>query len=288
MGFTRHRFACERDGLVLRGMEFRPVQGASVEGASAEGASAQDASAHLSRLPVAILSHGFMANQRTVHPYAKALARAGRAAFCFDFAGGCVLGGRSDGKTTDMSVRTEARDLAAVLAYVRGLPHIDADDVLLLGCSQGGLVSALVAAEHPDDVAKLALFYPALCIPDDARAGKMMFARFDPSNVPERFWCGPMRLGRRYAEDVMGMDPFAEIAGYGGPVLIVHGSADRVVDVGYARRALAAYQARPAGSDGAACAELVVLEGAGHGFVGRSDALATKALIEFAARPPVR
>lgn len=220
-----------------------------------------------------------MANQRMMHSYAKALARSGRAAFCFDFAGGCVIGGKSDGKTTDMSVRTEVRDLAAVLAFVRGLAHVDADDVLLLGCSQGGLVSALAAAEHPSDVAKLALFYPALCIPDDARAGKMMFARFDPANVPERFRCGPMRLGRRYATDVMDMDPFAEIAAYDGPVLIVHGSADGVVSVGYAQRAFETYQARPAGSG---CSELIVLDDAGHGFSGRADAEATQALLEFA------
>lgn len=268
MGITRHRFACERDGLVLRGTEFRPAQGTPERAGS---------------FPAAILSHGFMANQKTVHSYAKALARAGRAAFCFDFAGGCVIGGRSDGQTTNMSVRTEVHDLSTVLAHVRDLSHVDADDVLLLGCSQGGLVSALVAAEQSDDVARLALFYPALCIPDDARAGKMMFARFDPANVPEFFWCGPMRLGRRYAEDVMGMGPFAEIARYGGPVLIVHGSADGVVDISYARRALAAYEARPAGPDGAACAELVVLEGAGHGFMGKNNALATQALLRFAS-----
>ena len=37
-----------------------------------------------------------------------------------------------------------------------------------MGCSQGGFVSALVAAKNNFPIEKLVLFYPALCIPDDA------------------------------------------------------------------------------------------------------------------------
>lgn len=66
------------------------------------------------------------------------------------------------------------------------------------------------------------LFYPALCIPDDARTGKMMYAKFDPQNLPERFTCGPMKLGRCYPADVIDMDPFQKIQSCDGPVLIVH------------------------------------------------------------------
>lgn len=58
---------------------------------------------------------------------------------------------------------------------------------------------------------KLVLFYPAFCIPDDARAGKMIFARFDPNNLPGVIKCGPMKLGKCYVEDVIRMNPFEEI-----------------------------------------------------------------------------
>ena len=89
-----------------------------------------------------------------------------------------------------MSVLTEVLDLEAVIDHVLQLPYIDAGKgVLLIGCSQGGFVSALTAARRKEQVSRLALFYPALCIPDDARAGKMIFARFDPRNVPERINC---------------------------------------------------------------------------------------------------
>jgi len=122
-----------------------------------------------------------------------------------------------------MSVLTEVRDLEAVISYVQSLPYTG-KTLVLMGCSQGGFVSALTAAKYPDLADRLVLFYPALCIPDDARAGKMMRARFDPKNIPNVFRCGPMKLGKCYAADVMDMDPFEQIKVYSGPVLIVHGT----------------------------------------------------------------
>lgn len=66
-------------------------------------------------------------------------------------------------------------------------------------------------------------------IPDDARAGRMMFAQFDPQNIPEYIHCGPMKLGRCYPADVIDMDPIGEIKEYPGPVLIIHGTRDGIV-----------------------------------------------------------
>ena len=50
--------------------------------------------------------------------------------------------GKSDGKTTEMSVLTETKDLEAVIEYVRNLSYTDSEKILLMGCSQGGFVSA--------------------------------------------------------------------------------------------------------------------------------------------------
>lgn len=255
--FQETSFACQRDGLTLRGTEYRP-----------EG----------EYLPIAIVCHGFMANQKTVQHYAKMLARLGFAAFCFDFSGGCVMMGKSDGKTTDMSVITEGEDLKAVIDYAKSLPYTNAEDVTLMGCSQGGFVSALVAAELKQQVKKLVLFYPALCIPDDARAGKMMFARFDPKNLPDVIRCGPMKLGKCYASDVIDMDPFEEIKGYTGDVLIVHGTADQIVHTSYASRAYETYLSRKTGS-----VRLRLIDGGGHMFSKKHDVLAMEELSWFLA-----
>ena len=248
--FGDAEFACKRGDLTIRGTEYRP-----------EG----------ENLPVVSLSHGFMATQDIMRGYAKELARMGYCTFVYDFCGGSAGGkGKSDGATTDMSVLTEVQDLEAVIDYVQALPYTS-KELVLMGCSQGGFVSALVAAKHPELVSKLVLFFPALCIPDDARAGKMMFAKFDPKNIPERINCGPMKLGRCFAADVIDMDPIQEIIPYRGPVLIVHGTKDKIVDVEYSRKAQRAYPN----------AKLHIIENAGHGFNKKHDAIAVAHLRRF-------
>ena len=217
---TRQAFTCSRDSLRLRGTVFRPAEG--------------------ERFPIAVVSHEFMANRLFTMRYARLLASLGYAAFCYDFSGGCIVGA-SQGKTTDMTVFTEMEDLKAVIAYARAQPYADPDRLLLMGCSQGGLVTALTAAEPETQAEAIILFYPALSIPDDARKGSMMSAKFDPENIPEIMRCGPMKLGRGYAASVLNLDPFSAISAYHGDVLIVHGNADTLVDISYSRRAYDAY-----------------------------------------------
>lgn len=60
--------------------------------------------------------------------------------------------------------------MSAVLEQVRALDYVDESQVFLRGESQGGFVSAYVAANHPEDVKALILYYPAFVLQDDARA----------------------------------------------------------------------------------------------------------------------
>lgn len=214
-------FICQRDGLRINGTMFKP-----------KGAGP---------FPFVIVSHEFMMNRITTVHLAYSYARMGFAAFCYDFNGGGTIS-QSEGKTTDMSVVTEVADLKAVIAYAKAQPYTDNDKLYLHGCSQGGFVSALVAAElGAEEVKRLILFYPALSIPDDARKGQMIMAKFDPKNVPDRLFCGPIVLGKRYPEDVMDWDPMAMISKYHGPVLIVFGTKDHIVDYKYGVQAYEAY-----------------------------------------------
>ena len=235
----REGFSCERDGLTIKGTVFLPKGKTDC--------------------PIAVISHGFMANQMFSQIHAQNLAKMGYAAFCFDFCGGTLVGS-SDGDSTDMSVLTEAEDLKAVIEFAKEQSYTDENELVLLGCSQGGFVSAIVAAEMKEEVDALILLYPALCIPDDARSGEMMFAKFDPQNVPETFWCGPMKLGRRYVTDVIEMDPYEIIHQYTGKVLIIHGNQDETVDISYALRAVETYS--QAGAD----VEMKIIDEGGHMF----------------------
>ena len=235
----REGFSCERDGLTIKGTVFLPKGKTDC--------------------PIAVISHGFMANQMFSQIHAQNLAKMGYAAFCFDFCGGTLVGS-SDGDSTDMSVLTETEDLKAVIEFAKEQSYTDENELILLGCSQGGFVSAIVAAEMKEEVDALILLYPALCIPDDARSGEMMFAKFDPQNVPETFWCGPMKLGRRYVTDVIEMDPYEIIHQYTGKVLIIHGNQDKTVDISYALRAVETYS--QAGAD----VEMKIIDEGGHMF----------------------
>ncbi len=223
MNIVHEEFTVERDGLTMHGSMFRP-----------KGAGP---------FPTIVVSHEFMMNRLTTLPHAFMFARLGFAAFCYDFNGGGSIS-QSDGKTTDMSVLTETKDLKAVIDYVSKQPYTDMDRFQLMGCSQGGFVSALVAAElGADKVKRLILYYPALSIPDDARKGSMLMAKFDPKNVPDKLFCGPIILGKTYPETVMDWDPFPMISKYHGPVLLVGGDKDHVVDYSYFVKAYDAYVA---------------------------------------------
>ncbi len=235
----KEKFSLVRDGMQLCGLYFRPKG---------------------THLPVAIISHGFMANYNTTKGYAKWFAEHGYAAFCFDFNGGGLFG-KSDKDTTKMTIFTEVEDLKAVVAYAKNLPETDASSITLMGCSQGGVVSALVAAELKEQIRRLVLFYPALCIPDDARAGRMMFARFDPKHIPRVIRCGPMKLGRNYAASVQRIDLIEMISSYTGPVLIVHGTGDKIVEYHYAKCAAETYKN----------ATLKLIKNGSHGFSKKDD-----------------
>lgn len=211
-------FFCYRDGLKIKGTVFFPEDHAQ------------------EKLPIAIVCHEFMANRYFSYPYAKTLARCGYAAFCFDFCGGGLVSA-SQGSSREMSVMTEMADLRAVIRFAREQDFTNENTLLLMGCSQGGLVAALTAAEMPEGVSGLILQYPALCIPEAARKGEMLWLKFDPAHIPDKMHAGPMRLGRRYAADVMDMDAFQNITGYTGKVLLLHGDRDTIVDMEYSKRA---------------------------------------------------
>ena len=218
-----------------------------------------------------ILCHGFLANEKTCFKYAKLLSEEGYGAFTFDFCG-VGLGCSSDGKSEEMSIFSELEDLKAFIDGVKETYQIK--DLSLLGCSQGGLVCAMAAKEKKEEIDSLILMYPALCIPDDARKGKMMFYSFDPQNIPALLGRFPMKLGGVYARSVIDKDVYGLIGGYDGPVLYLHGTKDEVVDISYARKAKDLYPN---------CQYHEIIDG-GHMFKGEQDKQACALLKKFMKR----
>lgn len=202
------------------------------------------------KYPVAIISHGFNGTSHVGYNYFETLTGMGYICYAMDYPGGSMHS-RSDNNTMNMSVRDEQHDLEAIVRYFKSRSDVDTKHIVLIGESQGGLVSALAAASMPRDIDRLVLIYPAFCIPDNWKSYSI-----DVASAPDtvRIWNVP--LGHHFLESLDDMDVYREITSYKRPVLIVHGDADPVVPIDYSRRAATTYRK----------ASLHVLPGAGHGF----------------------
>lgn len=229
MSIGKQLFTCKRNGLLIRGVQYLPADFQESE-----------------KYPAIIISHGFTGVYSDVVDFCRDFAQMGYVAFCFSFCGGSRMDAeedvKSEGATTDMTILTEVADLLAVKEYVQKLPYTDNSNLVLLGFSQGGFVSGLAAARCGEEISKLIMVFPALCIPDHARRGCLGGADYDVKNVPEIIDCGNIVLGKVMHDTVVAMDPYLELAAYKGPVLILQGLEDNVVDYSYAIRAQANYE----------------------------------------------
>ncbi len=215
--------------------------------------------------PAVVISHGYNGSYKDFSRECEYFASHGIAALAFDFCGGSV-NSCSSGSTAEMSVLTEQEDLEDVLESVRRLKPVSPDSVFLFGGSQGGLVSALTAASHPEAVKGMILYYPAFCIPDD-----WVKKYSSQEKIPDiiEFW--DMTLGKIYALDARRIKPFQTIGRFDKEVLIIHGDQDDVVPLQYSRKALEHYKE----------ARLEVLQGEGHGYSPAGSRKAAEMALRF-------
>ncbi len=222
------------------------------------------------RMPTVIFCHGLRGHYDDCLPYAEACASKGFACYCFDFIGG-ALANQSGGSYQDMSVLTEIADLEAVVDMMLGLPTTDRSRLFLAGGSQGGLVSAMVAARNPSLARGLVLLFPAFNIPSLVETVFKSLYDGDWSKVPDKISFAGFSVYKKYAEDAMGWDPYDTIGNYTGKVLILHGTADIVVPVSYSEKAVKTY----------VNARLEKLKGQGHGFDESGVQTASDTALEF-------
>ena len=245
MGIEKQLFTCKRDDLTIKGMQYFPADYEENK-----------------KYPAMIMSHGFTGNYTDSMVFCEEFAKMGYAAFCFSFCGGTATDTdesvKSEGKTTEMSVLTEVEDLLAVKNYVQSQSFVDEKRISLMGFSQGGFVSGLTAARCGDEIEKLIMIYPALCIPDDARGGRLAGASYDAKAVPDIIDCGNILISKKYHDDIVEMDPYLELSAYQGPVLLIQGMNDEIVNFSYAIRAKESYKAGQC--------HLQLVREMGHGF----------------------
>ncbi|APU72347.1 alpha/beta hydrolase [Companilactobacillus crustorum] len=225
----------KRDGLTLRGEFHKPKA---------------------NKFNLVILMHGFTSNRgimpdQLLYQLAEHFESNGLATLRFDFNGH----GESDGRFQDMTVLNEIADGKAILDYGRNI--LGVENIYLVGHSQGGVVASMLAGYYPDKIDKLALLAPAATLKDDALKGDTQGYTYDPHNIPDEL---PIKkglvLGGFYLRTAQTLPIYEVAKEYRGPVCLIHGQKDTVVNNIASKRYDDVY-----GND-----ELHLLDDADHGF----------------------
>lgn len=231
--FAKEELHCKYDGADIFGTLYTPDNGRDVH-------------------PAVILSHGYNCIGDDMKDIAERLAENGVLAYSFDYCGGSTRSA-SSGESVDMSIETEQNDLRHVIDMISEMEAVDSSRLFLYGESQGGFVAALTGAEMPDRIAGMFLVYPAFSIVDQWLA-------MDPDGMTEPFtFMGSMTLSRTFYDGVPRYDVYEHIKAFTNPVIIYQGDKDPVVGLEYAKKV----------DEALPDSELIVVEGAGHGFGGK-------------------
>lgn len=235
--FAKEELHCTYDGIDIFGTLYTPDNGRDVH-------------------PAVILSHGYNCIGEDMQDIAANLAQNGVLAYTFDYCGGSTRSA-SSGESVDMSIETEQGNLRHVIDMISEMETVDNTQLYIYGESQGGFVAALTGAEMPDRIAGMFLVYPAFSIVDQWLA-------MNPDDMTEPFtFMGSMTLSKTFYDGVPRYDVYEHIKTFTNPVIIYQGDKDPVVGLDYAKRV----------DEALPNSELIVVEGAGHGFGGKDRTL---------------
>jgi len=173
---------------------------------------------------------------------------------------------------------SDVRRAARFIQYNADRWGVDADRLGVYGGSAGGHLSLMLAmgsetgdpdAEEPFmregiRIASVVAYYPPVDL--------TTWARGRNPNPPPGQSFPALNFERELAA---GISPILYVTPNDPPTLLIHGTADRTVPLSHSTRIHEAFQAANVTS------ELIIIEGAGHGFRGDDATRATAALIDW-------
>jgi len=230
------------------------------------------------KVPAVVMAHGHggSKDENVGFPgIARALAAAGIATIRMDFPG-C---GESTEPFTENTLRNMKSDVTAGLAYLEANYNVDPDRVGILGYSMGGRIAMeLVTADDnpysavyilsgvstPGEVC-IAGLLPEGTTQADAEKQAKETGSFDYTTQ----YGQNLSLSAEWFEDMM-IDPLKDADKYTGPMIVVHGDLDTVVDDATNKLTVATF----------AGAQEVIVPGADHGYGFYSDQPEVTAVVE--------
>lgn len=203
------------------------------------------------KVPVVVNIHGFGGNKcgyKNLHvQMARELEKIGVACVRFDMYGN----GESDGEFSDMTFTTLLNDTEDIWNWVKTQEWADLDKLVLAGQSMGGYVAACAApAIQP---AKLVLQCPGAGMWNGAYERAVAMEEKGIFTADVEGLC----FTTAFNKDLHQYEPFSTARGYEGPVLLVRGTEDKLVDTATCEKYVEVY--------GDACT-FVELEGGNHNF----------------------
>ena len=186
------------------------------------------------KFDLAILVYGFAGHMnnspcKLLPDLARELWKKNIATLRFEFSGH----GDSDGVIEDMNVFSQLLDANAALQYalhLNGVKH-----VFMIGHSQGGVVTSMIAGMYPDKLAKEVLINPAATLVDDAKVGTCYGVDYDPNHIPETLELPAFTLKDFYFRSAKFLNIYEYAKHFTGKALILAGENDEIVN-NYASR----------------------------------------------------
>lgn len=205
----------------------------------------------VTKAPVVINVHGFGGNRcgyKNLHvQMARELEKHGIACVRFDMYGN----GESDGEFSDMTFTSLLNDTEDVYNWVVEQEWADENQIILSGQSMGGYVAACAAPKL--NPAKLILQCPGAGMWDGALDRALAMEEKGIFTADIEGLC----FATAFNKDLHKYEPFSTAKGYEGPVLLVRGTEDKLVDIAICEKYVEVY--------GDACT-FVEIEGGNHNF----------------------
>jgi len=196
------------------------------------------------KFPAVVMLHGTASNREEAGNGYKMAApvlaeKYGIATIRIDFMGN----GESTADYMGYTFESAVSDAVAAANYMKEQANVDAENIGVMGWSQGGTDALLACAWHPEIFKSIVTWAgaPSMVLDGffteelyaEAKANGFFTMTFD--------WREPLNVSLQWCEDVMNTDVLAEFAkGYAGPVLAVHGTADVTVDPEWSNKIVAA------------------------------------------------
>lgn len=236
-----------RDGHILRGIVNIPEDG--------------------TRFPAIVNVHGFTGNKsgyKSIYTHtARLLAEHGFASVRFDLYGN----GESDGEFEDMTFTGILHDIEDIINWTKTQDFANPDKIILSGQSMGGYAAATAAPIVNPYALMLMCPGAGMWFGCKDRAEAMEAKGITKADIEG------LTFPTSFNYDLFNYEPFSSAEGYNGPVLLIRGTADDLVDDAICHRYESLYNGK---------CNYKTIEGANHNFASAfARAELDKLMLEF-------